>query len=40
MLKLSESLRALNDAIKEQDQALASVLNAILKPVVSFDRYT
>ncbi|KAJ5828876.1 uncharacterized protein N7525_007129 [Penicillium rubens] len=38
-LELSESLLVLRDAIKEQDNALASALGAVLKPVVSFVRY-
>jgi hypothetical protein len=38
-LELSESLLVLRDAIKEQDNALAPALDAVLKPVVSFVRY-
>jgi Prion-inhibition and propagation len=39
-LELSKSLQVLKDVINEQDKTLASALNAILKPVVSFVRYT
>lgn len=35
-LELSESIKVLKDAIKEQDKTLASALDALLKPLVSF----